>query len=1038
MNAIHCAVQTALRTAASGKQKNYQAAACLTMVLSLGLAGEAGAQEAPPQGAQAQTLDEVTVTGSRIRRTTDYDTANPTTVVDAEYLQNLGLVNVGDVVKQLPSNISNNTPNTTGNANFFAGSTIANLRGLNPFFGSRTLTLLNSRRFVPTNQGDGVDLNFIPSVLIERIDIVTGGASAAYGSGAVSGVQNIFLNRRLTGGKVELDYGQTAENDGEDKHVGLAYGMSLGERSHFTLGVEWQDTDPVGCFNARDWCSEGRGLFPNAPFGAVPANLTGTNLRANQMSTAGVFYTPSTSITTTEGINAAGTGLVPFTVGAQPFAGSSATAVVPGGDGRSVYQYTNLRAPVDRKVATGTFTFDIADSTHLNVDLTWGEVETVNITGALDAQNLNILRGNAFVTPGIAAAFPTGPRSRRVLNKDWTEQVDSFSRFTTEVKRGAIGLDGRFGESSWGWDAYYQYGETDREQLVNDNRHLNAYLMATDAVVNSSGQTVCRVTRDGFAGALQSYRAEQDPALTTPGLPVVVNAPYFLADPRIAEGCVPLNPFGTGALSQAAHDYAFGFLRENLNYKQQVLAANFTGDLFAGFGAGPIAAAVGIEYRVEEGENLAAEEQPAWIRTDYLIQYGESFAGDVDVTEGYLELNLPILQDRAVAKKLEFNVAARESHYKNEGKFGTTGEKRSHDLFTWKVQAIWDPIDWLRLRGTQSRDARAANFRELYYGQRIKAGGTFGFCGPTGTVQRDPCDWSLEGNVDLKPEESDTTTLGFVITPENLLPNFQFAADYFRISIDAAIQQANIRRVLDGCQISGLAEFCALLVPDVAGNFAFRQAPNNGSADGDSGINFIRALAFNGSGYTYKGVDVSSSYLWELNDSSNIAFRLLATKMIDQLYQPVPGQPFRQLVGQTGTANSFLSDNQPSPEWQGTFSATFNQGPLSVTAQLRYISDGEYNYLGIEPGDPGYPTPPAGGTTYDNNDVPSYTLANLSGSYTFENLMGTESFQIFGAISNLLDKEPPLALGTNGNGGTNPVFFDTMGRSYRLGVRLAF
>ena len=126
-------------------------------------AQEAGSDAAAGSG-NVLSVEEITVTGSRIRRTTDFDTANPTTVVDASYLQNLGIVNVGDAVKQLPANLSNNTPATTGNANFFTGSTIVNLRGLNPFFGSRTLNLINTRRFVPTNQGDGVDLNFIPSI----------------------------------------------------------------------------------------------------------------------------------------------------------------------------------------------------------------------------------------------------------------------------------------------------------------------------------------------------------------------------------------------------------------------------------------------------------------------------------------------------------------------------------------------------------------------------------------------------------------------------------------------------------------------------------------------------------------------------------------------------------------------------------------------------------------------------------------------------------------------------------------------------------
>ncbi len=1034
MSSIRHAVTTALRAAALEKHK-HRSTAIAAMAVTIGLSGAAFGQEASDAN---QSLDEVTVTGSRIRRTTDFDTANPTTVVDADYLKNLGITNVGDVVKQLPSNVSNNTPATTGNANFFAGSTIANLRGLNPFFGSRTLTLMNSRRFVPTNQGDGVDLNFIPSVLIERVDIVTGGASAAYGSGAVSGVQNIFLNRKLDGGKLEMDFGQTAESDGRDKHVGAAYGMAFGDRAHATIGVEWQDSDPIGCYEARDWCAKGRGQYPNAPFGTVPANLVGENLHANQMTTAGVFYTPGITGTTTQGVNAAGTGLNVFNLGAQPYAGSSATAAVPGGDGRSIYQYTNLRAPVNRKVATGTFTFDITDTTHMNLDVSWGDVETLNITGALDAQNLNILRSNAFIVnnAGLQSAYTQGIGSKRALNKDWTEQLDTYSRFTTKVKRAAVGFNGSFGESTWGWDAYYQYGETDREQLVNDNRHLNAYLMATDAVLDSSNNTVCRVTRDGFAGALASYRADQNPAFGP-----VVNAPYFLADQSIAAGCVPLNPFGTGAISQAAHNYAFGFLRENLNYKQQVVAANFSGDLFKGIGAGPISAAVGIEYRTEKGENLAAEEVPTAVRTDYLIQYGESFAGDVNVTEGYTELRLPVFQDKPGAKRLEFNVAARESRYKNQGGFGTTGESRSHDLFTWKAQMLWNPVDWLLVRGTQSRDARAANFRELYYGQKIKAGGTFGFCGPTGTIQRDPCDWSLEGNVDLAPEESDTTTMGLVFTPKDWLPGFQFAADYFRISIDSAIQQANVRRVLDGCQIWAWRSSARCSCRTGRATTASHRLGAAARANLDLGINNLRATAFNGSGYTYKGIDFSSNYIWELNDSSNIAFRLLATKMIDQLYQPVPGQPFRQLVGQTGTANSFLSDNQPVAEWQSTLAATFNRGPLSVTAQMRYVSDGVFNYLGVEcPSGGPCPTVPAGGTTYILNHVPSYTLTNLSGSYNFENLFGTKTFQVFGAISNLFDKDPPLALGgnPNGNGGTNAVFFDTAGRSYRLGVRVGF
>ena len=208
--------------------------------LMLGGAATASADQAATDSAQSSSasLDEIVVTGSRIHRSTDFDSPNPTTVVNASDLQNLGIVNVGAAITQLPSNISNNTPTTTGNANFFTGSTIANLRGLNPYFGSRTLTLVNTRRFVPTNQGDGVDLNFIPSILIDHVDTVTGGASAAYGSGAVAGVQNIFLNTKLEGGRIDMDFQQSMHSDADDKHAAAAYGHSFaGDRGQGLDGL---------------------------------------------------------------------------------------------------------------------------------------------------------------------------------------------------------------------------------------------------------------------------------------------------------------------------------------------------------------------------------------------------------------------------------------------------------------------------------------------------------------------------------------------------------------------------------------------------------------------------------------------------------------------------------------------------------------------------------------------------------------------------------------------------------------------------------
>lgn len=970
-----------------------------------GLPNIAAAQNNEQGAANQSTIEEITVTGSRIRRTTDFETPNPTTVVDSDYLDKLGIVNIGDAISQLPSNVSNFTPDTTGNSNFFAGSTIANLRGLNPFFGSRTLTLINNRRFVPTNQGDGVDLNFIPSVLIDHIDSVTGGASAAYGSGAISGVQNIFLNRRLEGGKVNVDYYQTGDGDGNDKHVGLAYGTRLmDDRASLVVGYEYQSTDAIDCLD-RDWCRKGYGFIAGNPGG--PSNILASNVRKNQMSYTGVLNTlppfapPAT--TTTLQANADGTALVPFNIG-QGSAGSPFNSVI-GGDGIPIYEETNLRAPLDRDVFTGLFNYALTDTMNMSIDVSWGKVETTNVTAALDDSLDFIQPDNAYIAlnPGLAgAAF-------NLLNKDWTSQIDSHSVFTTEVKRAALGFEGEIGSTSWTWSAYYQYGKSEREQLVADNRHLNAYLMAVDSVIDpGTGQPVCRVTRDGFATAI----------LSSPS--------YALADPQIANGCVPINPFGNQPIPQDAKAYAFGFLRENLDYTQDVLAFDLSGDLSDGIGAGPFQLAVGGEYRKEEGHNIGSQNgAPDYVRTDYLIQYGESFSGKVEVSEAFAELNLPLVSGQPGAEFLSLNTAVRQSHYKNTGLAGTTGETRSHNFTTWKVSGIYDPTEWMRIRASRSRDLRAANFRELYYGQIIHAGGTFGFCGPANSFT-DPCDWSLEGNVDLDPEKADTTTIGVVLTPTGKLEGLQFAADYFKIEIEDAIQQANVRRVLDGCQISGIQEFCDLLVPDVPGDYTM--------------INNLRALSFNGSGYSYKGMDLSANYVFELQNEDMLSFRFLATRMFEQEFQPTPGQPFVDVVGQTGTSNSFLSDYQPTAEWTGNLSATYTHGPLNITGQVRYVSSGEMNYYGITPSDSGYATATAPLVTMDDNSVDSYSVFALSGSYDID--AGGFNTQIFLAIDNLFDKDPPVAPGTgfggNANGGTNPVFFDAVGRAARVGLRMTF
>jgi iron complex outermembrane receptor protein len=1008
--------------------------------VSLSLVSVGFAQQAPtPAPAAASsagplTVEEVTVTGSRIKRSSDFDSPNPTTVLDSSFMENLGIVNVAQAIAQLPANVSTNTPSTTGNAGFFIGSTIANLRGLNPYFGSRTLTLVNNRRFVPTNQGDGVDLNFIPSILIDRVDVVTGGASAAYGSGAIAGVENIFLNTKLEGVKLDGDFFQSSKSDARDAHLGAAFGHSLfGDRGHFVLGGEFEKQDSLGCLTVRTWCAQGVDLYQNTT-GASPAYLLGSNIRTNQIGYNGVFGAANPNATQTLQATPDGQGTMPFGLGPQPYAGFGYPRQrnAPGGDGYSVYQFTNLLSPVTRGVLTGTLNFALTDSMNLTGDASFGKVKSTNYAGGATDTADFITPQNAFIQGNSALTSAVGATGA-YLNKNWTPQTNSFTQFTTTVKRFSVGVDGKFGNSSWSWDAYYQYGQTTREQFVSDNRHFYQYFMAMDTVL-VNGTPECRVTAAGGVAAAVSQYAAQNPGKISP-YASVANSPDGAT---LAAGCQPLNPFGQQPLSGASHGFAWGSLDENLVYTQQVAAFNSSGDLFSGIGAGPWSAATGLEFRPELGHNNEETFLPDAVRRDFLTQYGEAFAGKVTVWEGYLESNMPLLKDKPLAKELTIDVAGRLSRYDNQGLVGTSGQEFKHNLTTFKLSGNWDPVDWLRFRGSESRDARAANFRELYYGQFIGAGGQFGFC-PAGNIA-DPCAYNLHGNVNLQPEKSDTTTIGIVLTPKAILPGFQFAADYFKIKIRDAIEQASVPNTLNDCR-AGVQSACDNLTfnPGTGGQAVFQTGVNN--------VASVTALAFNGAGYIQKGIDFTANYLAAFSDST-LNTRILATRTMVQDIQTAANGPFINVVGETGASQSFVSDYQPAPRWTANTTSTWATGGFQLTGQMRWVSQGIIDHLGITPESPFYNN--AAYITKNglhqmlNNHVGNYFLFNASTSYTFENIPGIKSFQLFSTINNVFNRKPPFVPGittfgiNGGQGGTNAVYYDTIGLAYRVGFRANF
>jgi iron complex outermembrane recepter protein len=977
---------------AEGASKSERKGILAAMASALGV----GSRAVPP-AAQDAILEEMVVTGSRIRRD-DFSSAQPTTVINAGTIESLGIVNLGDAVSMLPANIGKFTPTAKpgGNESFpynvFNGLNLANLRGLNPTYGSRTLTLVDSRRHVPTNQGDGVDLNMIPVVLIDRVEIVTGGASASYGSGAIGGVVNVLLDRNLDGGRALVDYGATSLGEGHDTRYAFAWGAGVGERGHLLLGVETQKLSSItDCVESRGWCARGAQVQLNPAYaaGPDPHYVYRENVR-RAVGTTGVF--PKLGVRFDE----SGTQL-------EPFAPPGPYGV--GGDGQHVYLDTTLRSNVDRTIGHASYRHDLTEDLAFFVDISMGSVESFTPQDSMDLLEARLASDNYYLD-----RLPFDPCAGKAqsdcrISKDFSRDVSAANETKTDLTRVVLGFGGRFGRSTWTWDAYFQRGSSKGLQAAHESRHAERFLMALDAVDDGAGNPVCRVTRDGF---------------------LAVYGESSGVDPRLAEGCAPINIFGYGNISAEAYDFTHGRILERTFVEQNMLELVGSGDIVSGFGGGAVRAAGGFSVRRESIDNPADVLQPDYIRTDYQSQFGESFAGRVHVREYFGELDIPL------AERVGLQLAGRRSEYENRAGAGTgiAGRSFEYDIDAWKISANWQTLPVLRLRASRSRDVRAPNFRELYYRKVFPAGSVFGFCSNewTGNVSHgyftytgDPCVVDLRGGLDLEPEKANTATVGFVLTlPQR---NFRIAADAYSIEIRDAVTPASQTLTLDSCRLLRDPRFCA----QISGTLLDPADPLGGFAV----ITHVRPEALNRRLYEMRGVDVSADWVQSYRFGT-LAARLIATHTIEQLVQPsLNSDDVIDVAGATGTPGGG-ADFEAAADWTAQWLTTFSRGAFSVTSQARYVSAGRKHYDRTGPADDGFD--PNAANSIDDNRVPSYLLWSLRGAYRFD--FAGMQMQAFGSVHNLFDRDPPL-IGF-GIAGTNPVYFDTIGRSYRIGLQARF
>jgi iron complex outermembrane recepter protein len=1001
------------------------------------------AQEAPatPETpAQGSTLEQVVVTGSRIERST-FNTPNPVTVLSSKDTDNLGLVNVGDVLAELPQNSNFFAANNVGLGNFNVGAQLANLRGLNPFFGTRTLTMIDTERVVSQATGGGVDVTLIPSMLVARTEVVTGGASAVYGSDAVAGVVNFILDKKLDGFKGTADYGQTSYHDGGSAHFSLAYGSELGERTHLIVGAEYQNQEDIGiCSQVRDWCKSQYGLFTNTLYAGAPASgpapaippngqphyILGPNATLANQSLTGVLTpcnvpVPGICIPGPEPqyiFNSAGTAATPFNPGTYADgAGVFGYSQGAGTTGVGAYDGTTLRPSVKRYTGLADLEFKINDNLNSFLQVWYARSFAVNpvANGAIGPIALEVASGvfvplsssiapnNAYLPAqfqpgGVNALGPGGA----LLGYNMNAIDPARNQTDDDLVRITGGLNGTI-SSTWGWDAYFEYGQNNNNQALFNNVVGTFLQFALDAVKDpTTGQIVCAATLPG---------PNYNPA---------------------AAGCQPLNLFGSNNASRAGLAYAFRELVEYSTLDEEVLSGNIHGDLYDGFGAGPIKASFGAETR-RNTANVTHDLANQPFYDEYFLSYGLDYAGKISVVEGYGEVNVPVLKDLPFAKYLEFDAAIRETNNTNTDQTAasaTDGVSVTHNIDSWKLSSIWDVTDWFRLRGTRSRDVRAAGFRELYESYAVTAGGPFGTITNPVTQQSQVVTALTGGNINLEPEKADTTTVGFVFAPKSgPLEGFQFSTDWYRIVLNDPITGPpfglGVQNIVNLC-FQGQQAFCDRITFGTPGNF--------------STITTINNTAVNLGGYEIKGVDFETSYLLPLQNLSNslagnVNFRWITSLLYNMTVNAGLGAPPVDYAGQTGPTAAFGGFNT-SPRWQSNLFMTYLNGPLTTTLQIRYIGPGIYEALSafggtpVAPGNPGYsPTNP---NSINNNSVASATYVNLSGSYNF-----SDHVSVFAAIENLLNKNPPSAPGGNGYP-TNPVYFDTYGMTWKVGFRVNY
>ncbi len=951
------------------------------------------AQEVAPEAetsdvSESAAVDDasIIVTGTRVNRE-GYLAPTPVTAIGRDTIEAQAATTIADVLYDIPSvRPSPNFPATSQ-----ASGNYVNLRGLGA---TRTLTLVDGRRFVPSNGaentgGSSVDINLIPEALVDRLDVVSGGASAAWGSDAVGGVVNIVLKRKLQGIQGKVQYGVSDYGDAQEISLSLAAGTSFADgRGQLMLAGEYSKSWDVPTTNDRPYGKDQCGFFPGTVDGTFYLGLQTCGLTHNSYTRGGVLVAadgnPLASTDPLYGrqfLNS--TSSAPFDYGQI---GPINRSVSIGGDGewRGV---RNLQAPLERKILFGRALYEFSPNVTGFIEASYGESGTetdlfVNAVPSSTDYPIAIRNGNPYIPADIQGIMDANGIDTIYLSKIAPELGSATSDSNNRVFRVATGLEGEMGKD-WSWKAYGTFGRDWYDTILGNNIVVSNLAAATDVTINPlTGQPDCRVNVEGPAA---------------PG-----EAAY-----GAASFCVPANPFGPGSLA-SAKDYIVDDLYQSSVYTQVAAGASINGEPFSTW-AGPVSFVAGVDYRwekVTQDVSFYADflNPPLFASGGFQQSNPKSFAGDYTVIEGFSEVVVPILADVKGAEALDLNGAIRVTDYSTSG-----------TVVTWKVGTTYEPVRGFRFRAAYSKDIRAPSLFESYgsnttYSSVITRG--------PGGVETGSANAVSPGrnNLGLSPERAYSTTVG--ITMEDLLTRgLTLSIDGYRIKLKDVIGKLGAQGIIDGCFGGGDAAgrdpnpaLCDLINADQT--VIIDPFLNLGSIE-TQGIEFDLGYRF--------GADVLFG-----NSTGQFSFRLLAN-YVDKYKENSSGLNPRDLAG----------DLSGVPHWRWNATLAYNDEKLGVSLRGNFI-DSMYRYKF------------AAANTYLDEKIPAYFYLDANVRYNI--VSGDKSkIQLFANVDNILNTKPPFSPGSGSTGWfglpgkfaqyssyTNGTFYDVLGRTYKIGARFSF